>query len=275
MVLGSAAFSLVRIHPYELSYYNELIGGPRGAWERGFELTYWYDAFTDKVIADLNRQLPPNAEVDFFNDLTNTSVIVFQELQSLGVLRGDIGLAAQRRGHISFHLAVDAGFKGCRPSRGSCSRCGPGTPASPRQLDGAQVASVADPVAVSRAYALRSLLDAPDRSATRAAGRSAWVRDHVPWLARFWGDGLIKAKATHSEPEDPRLVSFRSRGPAGGRPLHRRRNDRATSDKNAQRLMELMTTETNPSRGPKITALSHRPVARSRVPRPWSRRSRS
>ena len=44
----------MRIHPYELSYYNELIGGPRGAWERGFELTYWYDAFTDKVIDDLN-----------------------------------------------------------------------------------------------------------------------------------------------------------------------------------------------------------------------------
>ena len=33
------------VHPYELSYYNELIGGPRGAWARGFELTYWYDAF--------------------------------------------------------------------------------------------------------------------------------------------------------------------------------------------------------------------------------------
>ena len=45
-MLGSAALALIRIHPYELSYYNELIGGPRGAWERGFELSYWYDAFT-------------------------------------------------------------------------------------------------------------------------------------------------------------------------------------------------------------------------------------
>ena len=33
VVLGSSAVALVRIHPYELSYYNELIGGPRGAWE--------------------------------------------------------------------------------------------------------------------------------------------------------------------------------------------------------------------------------------------------
>ena len=30
-----AAWGLVRIHPFELSYYNELIGGPRGAWARG------------------------------------------------------------------------------------------------------------------------------------------------------------------------------------------------------------------------------------------------
>ena len=57
-VLGSAAVALVRIHPYELSYYNELVGGPRGAWEKGFELTYWYDAFNGPVLDDLNRRAP-------------------------------------------------------------------------------------------------------------------------------------------------------------------------------------------------------------------------
>ena len=35
LVLGPAAWQLVKIHPFELSYYNELIGGPRGAWQRG------------------------------------------------------------------------------------------------------------------------------------------------------------------------------------------------------------------------------------------------
>ena len=58
LVLGSAALALIHIHPYELSYYNELAGGPRGAWERGFELTYWYDAFTPRVIEDLNAAPP-------------------------------------------------------------------------------------------------------------------------------------------------------------------------------------------------------------------------
>ena len=52
--MGSAAVALIGIHPYELSYYNELIGGPRGAWARGFELSYWYDAFNGPVIRELN-----------------------------------------------------------------------------------------------------------------------------------------------------------------------------------------------------------------------------
>ncbi len=72
-MLGSAALALVRIHPYELSYYNELVGGPRGAWQRGFELTYWYDAFTDKVLTTSTASSLPDAEVDFFNDKTDTS----------------------------------------------------------------------------------------------------------------------------------------------------------------------------------------------------------
>ncbi len=92
LVLSSAAAALIGIHPYELSYYNELVGGPRGAWERGFELTYWYDAFTPGVIADLNRKLPPGAQVDFLSKKTETAVAVFQDQRGLGILRRDIVL---------------------------------------------------------------------------------------------------------------------------------------------------------------------------------------
>ena len=63
----------------------------------------------------------------------------------------------------------------------------------PRQLDGAQVAAVADPVAVSRAYALKTLLDATDLNGPEPPAAPPWIRNHVPWLARLWGDGLIRA----------------------------------------------------------------------------------
>ena len=71
LVLGPAAVDLVHIHPFELSYYNELIGGPRGAWHRGFELTYWFDAFNDQTLAELNQQAPRRRRGRFPNDLTN------------------------------------------------------------------------------------------------------------------------------------------------------------------------------------------------------------
>ncbi|MGC8641454.1 MAG: glycosyltransferase family 39 protein, partial [Isosphaeraceae bacterium] len=87
-VLAPAALSLVRIHPFELSYYNVLIGGPSGAWHRGFELTYWWDSFNGETLDELKQRLPQGAEVDFPNVLTNP--MTFQELQSLGKLRGDI-----------------------------------------------------------------------------------------------------------------------------------------------------------------------------------------
>ena len=189
-VLGSSAVALVRIHPYELSYYNELVGGPRGAWERGFELTYWYDAFTPRVIEDLNRRLPPHAEVDFLNKNTQTSGPVFQEQQNLGLLRGDISLVrtTDTRFPYVWLLAQDSKATaftrllfGMRPWYAS----------EPRQLDGARVATVADPTAVSRAWALFVLLDAGDRTRPDPPMSPAWVRKHVPWLGRLWGDGLL------------------------------------------------------------------------------------
>jgi hypothetical protein len=63
----------------------------------------------------------------------------------------------------------------------------------PRQLDGARVVTVNDPVAVSRACALFILLDAPDRRRHDAPAAPDWARAYAPWLAHLWGDDLIKA----------------------------------------------------------------------------------
>ena len=66
LLLGSSAWSLIAIHPYELSYYNALIGGPKGAWKAGFELSYWYDALNEPVLKELNDQPPARgAAIEF------------------------------------------------------------------------------------------------------------------------------------------------------------------------------------------------------------------
>ena len=47
MVLFSLTLynSIIRYHPYQSSYFNEIIGGIKGAERRGFEVEYWGNAF--------------------------------------------------------------------------------------------------------------------------------------------------------------------------------------------------------------------------------------
>jgi 4-amino-4-deoxy-L-arabinose transferase-like glycosyltransferase len=248
LVLASAASALIRIHPYELSYYNAVVGGPRGAWERGFELTYWYDAFTDKVIDDLNRALPARAEVDYLNEKTNTSSIVFQERQMLGSLRKDIKLVWNDQFNFPYVWLLTQDSKTSAFTR-LLFAMRPWYAIKPRQLEGAQVATVADPVAVSRAWALWVLLDGPDRSPKDAPAAPEWVYAYAPWLARLWGDGLLKI---HRLALNEAVLEWSRSDPDGllaaARDVAARKN--LVQGGPAERLINLLPGDTAP-RGPK------------------------
>ncbi len=245
VVVGSAAAALINIHPYELSYYNELIGGPRGAWARGFELSYWFDAFNGPVIRELNSRLPHDAQVDFLNEKTNC--ITFQELQSLGALRPDVLLIARRTDRFPFVWLLTHDSKAGAFTRLLFSMR-PWYASEPRQLDGARVASVIDPVGASRAWALHTLLNAT-AAADSPLWAPAWVRESAPWLARLWGDGLTKANLLAiNQPvldwsrSDPEGLVATARYIAAKKPV--------AENENARRLMDLMSAEPNPN-GPR------------------------
>ena len=55
---------LAGIHPYELSYYNALVGGVAGAERRGFEIQY-YDLWDLDLARWLNRTFPDGVRVYF------------------------------------------------------------------------------------------------------------------------------------------------------------------------------------------------------------------
>ncbi|MDH3428086.1 MAG: hypothetical protein OEM23_06580 [Gemmatimonadota bacterium] len=59
-----AAASSVRIHPYQLSYVNLLVGGVSGAEAKGLEVTNLKEVFSRRVLADLNLMIPDGAVVD-------------------------------------------------------------------------------------------------------------------------------------------------------------------------------------------------------------------
>ncbi len=191
LVLGSAAVQLIRIHPFELSYYNELIGGPRGAWKSGFELSYWYEAFDGDTLADLNDDavLPDGSSVDFTNDLINTPSLAC--LQELGRLKGTITLGWADLDHVPHGWMLTHDSK-ATPLTRLLFAMTPKYARTPRQLDGLRVVTVNSPETVARAWALHLLTRGASWPEVEHA--PPWVLAS-PWLrpfARFWGEGISK-----------------------------------------------------------------------------------
>lgn len=87
LVFLPAAFHLVRVHPYHLAYYGEVVGGVQGARERGFETTYWMDAISQEVLDWMNENLPEESTL-FVVGTTRP----LEMAQGLDRLRSDIRL---------------------------------------------------------------------------------------------------------------------------------------------------------------------------------------
>ena len=75
------------VPPYYLAYFNQMVGGPLGAKQKGFESTYWLDAITPDMIKAINREIPPNGRMARWG--IPDDVLSFYQKQ--GLLRRDIG----------------------------------------------------------------------------------------------------------------------------------------------------------------------------------------
>lgn len=208
--IAPAAWGLIAIHPYELSYYNEIIGGPKGAWNRGFELSYWYDAFNPKVIREVNEAMPRGASIDHSSKLSMPPT--FLELQSLGELRKDLQIGYREGDPPPFMWLLTQDSKATALTRLLfCMK--PYYASTPRQLDGLRVFSIVGPEGVSRAIALELLLDSGGAATPDPVSPlpERWAR-RVPWLSRLWGAGLIRANRLGI---NERVLGWAKRDPQG------------------------------------------------------------
>lgn len=252
--LGPAAWEAARIHPYELSYYNALVGGPRGAQSLGFELSYWFDAFTPRVLADLRKRLPPNAGIAYANERSNPQ-LVMPTLQALGEIRPDVRISG-----LLYEPGLPYLWLLTHDSKASSFdrllfAMTPWYESRPRQLDGLRVLTVADPRAVSRALALHLLVRGPAPS-VEILGPAApeWVRQLAPPLAFLWGDGLERVEPLRPDEralawakEDPEGLLAAARWIADGKP--------AAAHEGARRLMDLLRREQGPGPGSEFVPL--------------------
>nr|MBC7244098.1 glycosyltransferase family 39 protein [Chloroflexota bacterium] len=83
LLLIPPLFSIVDIHPYELSYYSELVGGLPGATRLGLETTFWCETYRD-ALPYLNQNAEPGAIVWAENPF------VLRLYQRYGLLREDL-----------------------------------------------------------------------------------------------------------------------------------------------------------------------------------------
>lgn len=91
LALFPPALDVIHYHPYELSYYNRLVGGIRGAYQKGLEVTYLMEALTPKFLRLLNQRLPPHAAISGSGRADTTHYnYMFEYYQKEKGLRPDI-----------------------------------------------------------------------------------------------------------------------------------------------------------------------------------------
>lgn len=188
------ALEIVRIHPFELSYYNV---GLEKAQALGFEPTYWYDAVTPSVLRDLNERLPRGAAVGFPSE---SAPPVFAELQSRGKLRGDVVLDLAEAEGLPYMLLLTHSSKATAFSRLLFAV----EPWYANGFDGVRLFSVVAPHRVALAWALHALtLELDDNSAPPGEdildGRGAKLRRAAELATRF---GTDVAAHLQGEPAD-------------------------------------------------------------------------
>ena len=106
---GSVGVTLA-FHPYELAYYNILIGGPRGAKAAGMETTYFWDSATTEVLDWMNDNLPWNSTVLIYPP---PNVRTFAWEQRWGRLRPDLRFLNLDPPHTAERLGLMAGRDPC------------------------------------------------------------------------------------------------------------------------------------------------------------------
>jgi hypothetical protein len=87
-------------HPFQLSFYNRLIGGIRGAYARGLEVTYAMEAFSPPFLKALNEKLPQNSAIN-----ASFANFMFVYYQAEGRLRSDIKITDT--GYFNYYVLLN------------------------------------------------------------------------------------------------------------------------------------------------------------------------
>ncbi len=112
-LIGAMAWNvrtLVVVHPDHLNFFNVFVGGAKGAYEKGFETSYWGEAVNEEVIDYLNSITKPGTK---FKPLA-LNELAFLNLQGWGMLSEEGVYTAASEPYDYYILQVRQGFFGNR-----------------------------------------------------------------------------------------------------------------------------------------------------------------
>jgi hypothetical protein len=72
LVVGIVAIASARVHPYYLDYYNEIVGGATGAYQKRWLETGWWGEGIDSAVAWINANVPQGASVGYRGMVSHT-----------------------------------------------------------------------------------------------------------------------------------------------------------------------------------------------------------
>jgi hypothetical protein len=105
-ILLSGSLAMIRIHPYYLSYFNRMTGGLPGAADKGFEITYWGEAFNKDVNGFLNT-LPINPDGSKPKILVRAlHRLCMDHLQQWGYLSDELLFIDPGQGIADYHVLL-------------------------------------------------------------------------------------------------------------------------------------------------------------------------
>jgi len=87
-------------HPYQLTYFNGLVGGEAGAKTKGFDVAYLRTEFNIDAIIGINKSLPRNATLSNDYNFLYVTMLLSQEW---GALRKDISIVTSEE-HAQYRL---------------------------------------------------------------------------------------------------------------------------------------------------------------------------
>lgn len=107
-LVGFGVFDIWNSRPNQLNYFNRLVGGPAGAYRKGFETTYWGEALNDEVLAQLNKTLKNGDKVKPLA----INGLAFENLRKWGKLPAGVDFAPIAPPYDYFILQYRQGFMG-------------------------------------------------------------------------------------------------------------------------------------------------------------------